>query len=157
MKDAVANWYLGVLPVLAHWRGGHSCLAGTAPFPAASGGFDVIKGPVVVRGEHEGEARPTTDAYLALLSEPLAHARLKNRPHWLECFAIRMGDGSVEATCRLDNRDWAPGQKLLADDARHWTGSTSSYDSRRQFLLMIPDGTGEPERPSFWSRLFRHG
>src|SRR3954465_4154700 len=28
VKDAVANWCLGVLPVLAHWKGGHSCLAG---------------------------------------------------------------------------------------------------------------------------------
>lgn len=157
VKDAVANWCLGVLPVLVHWRGGHTCFVGTSTFGTDSAGFEVIKGPIIARGESEGGAPPSTDTYLELLSEPLGKARLKNRLHWLECYAVRMSDGSVEATCRLDNKNWSPGQRLLIDEAQTWPGSTSSFDSRRQFLLLVPQSPGEPERPSFLSRLFGRG
>lgn len=153
----MANWCLGVLPVLARWKGGHSCFTGTSTFQATSGRFDVIIGPVVVRGEQEGGANPTTETYLGLLSGPLVHARIKKKLHWLECFAIRMNDGSVEATCRLDNKDWRPGQQLLVKDAANWPGSTPVFSSRRQFLLMVPDAAAGPERPSFWSRLIGKG
>jgi hypothetical protein len=163
--DAVANWFLGVLPVLARWRGDHSCLVGTTTFeaPAPSGprAFEVVKGPVVERGEHDGgpEAAPTTDGYLSLLAEPLRARKLDGTLHWLECFAIRSVDGSIDATCRLDNRDWPPGQQLLAADAADWPGSTPSFHSRRQFLLLVPQngGAGEPETRSFWARLFGRG
>jgi hypothetical protein len=164
-KDALAQWYLGVLPVLAHWRGAHSCFVGTATFelPASSGPatFDVIKGPVIVRGEHDaGEAgAPSTDAYLTLLAEPLRARPWKSRPHWLECFAMRMADGSCDATCRLDNLDWSPGNERLVADARTWPGSTPSYDSRRQFLLLLPQGSGSRDLPppSLLARLLRKG
>src|SRR5262249_47178556 len=97
-----------------------------------------------------------TDIYLSLLSGPLRDARLKGRRHWLECYAVRMADGSVDATCRLDNRDWAPGQERLLADARTWPGTTSMFDSRRQFLPMLPQGAENDEsKPrSFWWRLF---
>ena len=126
--------------------------------PSGPLAFDVIKGPVVERGEHDGgpDASPSTDSFLALLTEPLRGARLGRRKHWLECFAIRVADGSIEATCRLDNKDWAAGQKRLAADARAWPGRTSSFHSRRQFLLLVPQGPepDEPEPRSFWARLF---
>jgi hypothetical protein len=164
--EAAGHWYLGVLPVLAHWRGaGHSCFVGTTTLelPSSSGPltFDVIKGPVIERGEHDAgtDAAPSTDAYLSLLTEPLRGARLGRRRHWLECFAIRAVNGTIDATCRLDNRDWAPGKKRLADDARGWPGTTPSFHSRRQFLLLLPQGGGpeEPEPRSFWARLFGRG
>jgi hypothetical protein len=161
-KDAVAQWQLGVLPVLEHWRGGHTCLAGTRSFetpgPTGPRTFDVIMGPVVERGEHDGgeAALPSTDTYLSLLAEPLRARRLKSIPHWLECFAARSADGSIDATCRLDNRDWPAGQRLLDADARSWPGSTRSLHSRKQFLLVLPHGSGSRELAprSFWARLF---
>jgi hypothetical protein len=157
VEDATANWCAGVLPVLTHWRGGHGCLTGTETLRSPAGTFNVIKGPVVVRGEREGGSNPTIDDYLSLLSEPLVRARIGRRVPWLECFAIRMDDGSIEATCRLDNRDRAPGQRLLAADARRWPGTTPGFDSRRQLLLLVPEGESEPEPPSFWARLFGRG
>jgi hypothetical protein len=159
--DAVAQWCLGVLPVLALWRGEHSCLAGTAEFETPASPvplrFGVFRGGIVERGEHDGgpEAAPSTGHFLALLAEPLHSAGLRRRPHWLECFAIRSAGGSIDATCRLDNRDWKPGQRLLVDDAARWPGTTPTYHSRRQFLLLIPGGEERWEltAPSFWSRL----
>jgi hypothetical protein len=164
-KDALAQWYLGVLPVLVHWRGSHSCFVGTATFdsatPSGPATFDVIKGPVIVRGERDaGEAgAPSIDAYLTLLAEPLRSRQLKSRPHWLECYAMRGVDGSFDATCRLDNLDWTPGQQRLVSDTRGWPGSTPSYDSRRQFLLLLPQGSGSRDLPppSFLARLLRRG
>jgi hypothetical protein len=163
--EAAGHWCLGVLPVLAHWRGDHSCLVGTVRFdaPGRAGplSFDVVKGPVIERGEHDGgeAALPSTDTYLSLLSDPLRAARLKSKPHWLECFAIRQADDSIDATCRLDNKDWSPGKKLLMADAGGWLGRTPSYHSRRQFLLLLPQGGGaeETEPRSFWARLFGRG
>lgn len=160
--DAVAHWCLGVLPVLVYWRGDHSCLVSTTTFevPASSGpvAFDVLKGPIIERGEHNGgaDAAPPSDGYLTLLAERLRGARLKHKRHWLECFAIRTVDGSIDATCRLDNRDWTPGKQALAADAGGWPGATESFHSRRQFLLLVPQGNGEEEAEprSLWSRLF---
>jgi hypothetical protein len=164
-KDALAQWHLGVLPVLAHWRGSHSCFVGTATFdspsPAGPASFDVIKGPVIARGENDaGEpGTPTTDAYLTLLAEPLRAQQLTSRLHWLECYAMRMADGTFDATCRLDNRDWTPGKERLEADARGWPGSTPLYDSRRQFLLLLPQTSGSRDLPppSFLARLVRRG
>ncbi|WP_165248318.1 DUF6348 family protein [Paludisphaera soli] len=153
IKDAAANWCLGVLPVLARWKGGHSCLVAADSFLAPSGRFDVIAGPVVSRGECDGGTHPEVGAFLAMLGGPLARAKLKRRLHWLESFVIRTADGSIDATCRLDNKDWAPGRRILADDASRWPGATASYDSRRQFHLFVPEG-GEVERSSLWARLF---
>jgi hypothetical protein len=161
-NDAAAQWCLGVLPVLARGRGGHSCLVGetTCELPAGSGtlSFVVVQGPVIERGEHDGgtAAAPPPGGYVSLLSGPLRAGGLGNKLHWLECFAIRMADGSVDATCRLDNRDWAPGQQLLAADAGRWPGATPSFHSRRQFLLLLPGGSWpiEPATPSLWQRLF---
>jgi hypothetical protein len=164
-KDALAQWYLGVLPVLVHWRGSHSCFVGTGTFdsltPSGPATFDVIKGPVIVRGENDaGEAgAPSIGAYMTLLAEPLRSRQLKSRPHWLECYAMRGADGSFDATCRLDNWDWLPGKERLVADARCWPGCTPLYDSRRQFLLLLPQGSGSRDLPppSLMARLLRRG
>jgi hypothetical protein len=162
VNDAAAQWCLGVLPVLAQGRGGqHSCLVGKTAFevPTASGpvSFDILKGPFIECGEHDGgdAAAPSPDGYVSLLSEPLRALGLGGRLHWLECYAVRMVDGSVDATCRLDNKDWQVGKLLLMADVSRWPGATPSLHSRRQFLLLLPGGVWpeEPEPRTFWSRL----
>lgn len=158
--EIVAQWCLGVLPVLALWRGDHSCMVSTAAFEVPAGTFAVLLGPVAERGEHDGgeAALPSVEGYLSLLSEPLRAARLHKRLHWLECFAELSADGDIDATCRLDNRDWSAGQKLLVADAEGWQGKMPNYHSRRQFLLLVPQGgEEEPESRSLVARLFGRG
>jgi len=150
VNEVAAGWCMGVLPVLTQWRDEHTCLASTqrVEFNAARGTrlFDAILGPVVERGEHDASeaALPSVDDYLNLLAQPLCDASLPLADHWVECFAIRSADGSIDATCRLDNRDWRPGKQLLADDAAGWPGHTPTYHSRRQFLLLVPT----PDQPA---------
>ncbi|MBI5835009.1 MAG: hypothetical protein HZB16_22120 [Armatimonadetes bacterium] len=166
VNEVAAQWSLGVLPVLTQWRDEHTCLASTQPVefhgPRGSRRFQVILGPVAERGEHTaGEAAmPTVDGYLDMLTQPLCDSALTPALHWLECFAIRSADGSVDATCRLDNRDWRPGRQLLANDALGWPGTTPSFHSRRQFLLLVPEaeqGEEPPARPGLLGRLFGRG
>jgi len=160
-REAAATWALSVLPVLARWRGDHSCYVSTATLevPGSPGvSFEVLQGPVLEKGEHDGgeAGHPTVGAYLEMLGPSLRGAKLRRRKHWLECFASRSSDGSIDATCRLDNKDWNPGRKLLEADVRTWPGSTPSMHSRRQFMLLVPQGgeAEEPEPRSFWGRLF---
>ncbi len=166
VNEVAAQWSLGVLPVLCAWRDEHSCLASRERLefhgPRGSRTFEAIVGPVVERGEHDGgeAALPAVGHYLELLTQPLCDSGLTPALHWLECFAIRQADGSVDATCRLDNRDWRPGHKRLIDDALGWPGTTSSYHSRRQFLLLVPEASDEPAptaRPGFLARLLGRG
>ncbi len=48
--DAVAQWSLGVLPVLAQWRGKHSCFSTSGQVETQGGPFDLLAGPVIARG-----------------------------------------------------------------------------------------------------------
>lgn len=163
INETAAQWCFGVLPVLVAGCGEHTCLVSELTLELSTEShtwqFTALLGPVVERGEHDAgeDALPTVEGYLELLAKLLGQAKLPLGQHWLECFAIRSADGSVDATCRLDNRDWAPGQQALIPDANTWPGTTPSYHSRRQFILLLPAG-GEspapPARPGLFARLF---
>jgi len=155
MGQAIGQWCLSVLPVLAHWRGGHSCLSTTGTLS----GFDVLEGPVLSRqlpSTDEPTAPENIPRYETLLAEALTARRLKPRLHWIECYACRSADGSVDATCRLDNRDWTAGRQILVENLATWPPSDAMLDSRRGFLLLLPQGGKNDEFvvPSFWARLF---
>jgi hypothetical protein len=157
VADAVAQWVLGVLPVLAHWRGKHSCLAGARPLTTRGGPFDLLAGPVVARGVAEGDPQPAAEgadlvqASLTLLG----NQRFAQRLHWLELFTCKVIDGSVEATCRLNNHDWNPGKKALIDIANAWPATQEPMRSSRQFVMLLPK-KGDAQAitvPMIWSRL----
>ncbi len=165
INETAAQWCFGVLPVLVAGCGEHTCLVSQTSLELTTDThawqFTVLLGPVVERGEHDADedAMPTVEGYLKLLAEAIAQAQPPLGQHWLECFAIRSADGSIDATCRLDNRDWAPGRQTLARDATTWPGQTPSYHSRRQFILLLPAGGESPApkaRPGLFARLFGH-
>jgi hypothetical protein len=155
--DAVAQWTLGVLPVLAHWRGKHTCFT-SAGLIAQGKPFDLRAGPVIARGVPERDSPPPTfgDSLSDFLLEPFRNQRLAQRLHWLELFSCKFADGSADATCRLDNRDWLPGRKALMDIASAWPTTQEPMQSCRQFALLLPRN-GDAQQitvPTFWSRLF---
>jgi Family of unknown function (DUF6348) len=154
VTDAVGQWALGVLPVLAHWRGKHSCLSNPRALETRGGRFTVLAGPLVLRGHPDDEAPPEGGPFWGPL-EPVLRARpLAQRVHWLELFASKSGD-SVDATCRLNNRDWAAGQRVLADVASAWEAGDEPLRTCRQFALLVPQAgkLDEIRPPSFWDRL----
>src|SRR5258708_5032669 len=138
--DAVAQGALGVLPVLAHWRGKHSCFSASRQMETQGGPFDLLAGPVIARGRSEGESQAT--AGVASLSESLldvlSKQRYVQRLHWLEMFACKFDDESVDASCRLDNRDWTVGKRVLADVASAWPAASEPMQSSRQFAMLLP-------------------
>ncbi len=157
VTEAVAHWTLGVLPVLAQWRGQHSCLSGSRQLETRRGQFTLLAGPTIMRGRSEGDMPPaeSSDAFWQLL-EPVLRARpLTQRVQWLELFASKAGDGSVEATCRLNNRDWNAGRRLLENVASAWEIPQEPLRSCRQFAMLVPKegNTEEIIVPSFWDRV----
>jgi hypothetical protein len=156
--DAVAQWVVGVMPVLVHWRGKHSCLATSRQMETQGGLFDLLAGPVIARGRSEGDSPPATSD--ASLSESMRSAFRNQRPvqrlHWLELFCCKRADGSVDASCRLDNRNWTAGREVLVNIASAWPNSHEPLQSCRQFAMLLPkDGnTQEITVPTFWSWLF---
>lgn len=158
--DAVAQWTMGVLPVLASWRGKHSCFSNSRPIETGGGPFDLLEGPIAARGKAEENAPP---ANAVNLSEPLAgvlhNRRFSQRLHWMELYACKLHDGSVDATCRLDNRDWTAAQKILLDVASNWPPASGPIESTRQFAMLLPQ-KGDRQTimvPTFFSRLFGRG
>src|SRR5262249_1725484 len=151
------QWVLGVLPVLAHWRGKHSCLSGSRAAETRGGPFDVLAGPVIVRDQSGGGPQPASDvvSLVGPVVDVLSRSRLAQRLHWLGLFACKFDDGSVDATCRWGNRDWLAGKKTLLDICAAWPATQQPMYSRRQFVMLLPQkGDAQSIRlPTIWSRL----
>jgi hypothetical protein len=94
-------------------------------------------------------------SFSAPLLPVLRNQRLAQRLHWLELFACKFDDGSVDATCRLDNRDWFDGKNVLVNAASAWPTTKEPMQSCRQFVMLLPKNgdTQEITLPTFWSRL----
>lgn len=155
---AMRQWAIGVLPVLCVYRGAHTCLAeDDGEFIAGhSGRFKLLSGPIIELGSHTGEQKPLPDEYAIELESLLENEKLRRRLHWVEAYANRMGPGHTPfiSTCRLDNRDWLPGQNALLSLAQSWPGQVIGLHSRRQFFLLVPEGEGAYEKtPGFWGRM----
>jgi hypothetical protein len=157
VADAVVQWVLGVLPVLAQWRGKHTCFSTSRQIETQGGAFDLLTGPLIVRGRSEADAEHATEGmrFPEPLLDVLRSRRLAPRVHWLELFACKFQDGSVDATCRLNNRDWAVGKKVLLALASTWPTTQEPMQSCRQFALLLPKNgnTQDILQPTLWARL----
>jgi hypothetical protein len=151
--DAVGQWVLGVLPVLAHWRGKHACLSEASAVETAGGRFDLLAGPTIVRGggDPEEHAQPFSE----LMRPALGGRKLAQRVHWLEFFACSSDDGSIDATCRLNNRDWSSGRQVLEQVASSWAPGEEPMHTCRQFAMLLPQqgDTQTIAAATFWQRL----
>jgi hypothetical protein len=58
---------------------------------------------------------------------------------WIESFAARYySDRKVDATCRLNNKDFDQGRDALMSWAAGWPETGASILTKRQFLLFEP-------------------
>lgn len=154
-RNAMGQWVLGVLPVLALWREQHSCLATDTMVETKAGRFHMLAGPMVMRNLESDEGADPTGGFADSLKPLIQAKKWKNRVHWIELFSSRMGDGGVDATCRLNNRDWSPGKQVLLGLPQRWPASTESIQTCRQFQMLIPaDGDRQALiLPTFFERL----
>ncbi len=162
IRESLANYAGNVIPVLAQWKTGHNCLVDVSQTELKGRGgplrFEVIGGPLTCRGltdptESGGDG---LECYVPRMTAALRETTVTNTLHWLECFGGKQRTGEVNATCRLDNRDWRPGQRLLEADAKTWPPADVPLQSRRQFIMLIPKDPDlqEPPSKSFIARLF---
>jgi hypothetical protein len=156
VEDAVAQWTLGVLPVLAQWRGHHSCLSTPAAVETRAGVFEILRGPTIARGVAEETAAPVhCGGLMGSLIDMLRAARPAKRLHWLELFACKFENTEVDATCRLNNHDWPTATRTLKGVANGWPAGGTPMRSQRQFVLLRPQGDSAQEiiLPTIWGRL----
>src|SRR5262249_52630575 len=122
-----------------------------------SGRFELLAGPVIDWGHDEVEpSAPRADVFPAEIVSPLfQRAKLLRRLHWLECYACKMPDGSTDATCRWNNKDWPAGQRELEQITAGWRDTNGALRSTRQFALLVPkpEGAQEIVLPTLWNRL----
>ncbi len=156
-ESAVGQWVAGVLPVLTAWRGEHTCFVSREPFESAGPRFDALPGPLIARnleGEGTESGGPPPSLYEAV-KPSLASMRLLSRVHWIELYTGKSPDGSINATCRLNNRDWMPGQRVLEQVAQPWAPVPLGLRTCRQFALLVPPGAKDGALPqiTLWQRL----
>lgn len=149
-RDAASQWTVGVYPVIQTWlTRTHDCRVGSSQMVVAlqdTGdrfGWRVHLGPVIGRlygtRDTDRELGPLdqNEIYQALfnvVAEFAAHQTL----FWLECFAIKHPDGSVDATCRMHNENWPEGYEALLAYAASWPDTRGCTLSKRQFIMFEP-------------------
>jgi Family of unknown function (DUF6348) len=161
VASAALQWTAGVLPALALWRNEHSCLASDRTIDTKNGVFQLVAGPVIARGVGDNSTEHATQQaeFPDLLIDLTRTTRFAPRVHWIESFASKFTDGAVDATCRLDNRDWNEARQLLNAAALGWPPNKEPLQTLRQFTLLIPQNgnTQDIILPSFWKRVFGRG
>src|SRR5215510_12369335 len=52
----------------------------------------------------------------------------------IRLLAMRNGDGSAQADCRVNGEDWQAGQRALCDCARTWPDA--GFEVRKQYVVL---------------------
>ena len=155
VNNAIGQWIGGVLPVLAVWREQHSCLARDNEITIKGGRFHRLSGPIIARNLEVADDPAPLERFSSCLIPTLQPKNFKLRVHWLEMFASRYRDGAVDATCRLNNRDWPAGKQVLMQQPAGWPPSQEIMQTCRQFQMLVPvDGDRQSiAMPTFFERL----
>jgi len=147
-RDAARQWIMGVFPALRSYLKPHqhNCeiKKGTVDVDVPATGerykWSVHLPPAICRRYGDCDFQPKVDdteifvAIFDAVSQHASHASL----FWLECFAVRNPDGSVDATCRYNNNIWPAGQEALMSWASTWPDTKGCMLSKRQFLIFEP-------------------
>jgi len=147
-RDASNQWCLGVLPALLTYvtqtdqRGdvekAHMIVA--VDETGEQFGWTVYLPPILSRayGGSPSLDEPEQSAMFKALFDSIHPFAAHKTLFWLECFAARYPERQVDATCRLNNADWAEGRNALLAWATSWQEPGDGILSRRQFLLFKP-------------------
>jgi hypothetical protein len=150
--DAASQWAMGVLPVIVSYiLRSHVCEVEKLPMIVGVEdsqeryGWTAHLGPVIGRAfGGSGSA----DSLLGDLSQsaayiPVFHVLHPHAAHrslmWIETFAARYyTEGKVDATCRLNNKDFEEGRRALMGWASNWETTGAALLTKRQFVLFEP-------------------
>jgi Family of unknown function (DUF6348) len=159
--DAASQWVLGVLPVIISFMlRSHVCEIEKTPVIVGVQdsneryGWTVHLGPVIARA-YGTSADKFDEAQLGDLSRsaafnPVFHAIHPYAAHkslmWVESFAARyFRDCKVDATCRLNNKDFDEGREASLGWAIEWPDTGVAMLSKRQFLFFESTPVGQLE------------
>ncbi len=153
-QNAADQWSNGVLSTVAHrfgWLPGDLGVE-TSNLVAAQGddtfGFRIHIGPLQMRvwGDGPSPKLPPASALLAAILTEVTDAVSTRRTMWLECFAVRYANGTLDATCRLTNEEWLLGEDALCRYATQWPDIGPRTWSQRQFLFFDPKDPSDLDR-----------
>jgi hypothetical protein len=152
-RDAARQWVMGVLPALLSFRQPRqdicqmSRVTIEAPEPY---GWSIHMPPLLCRRYGKCDFQPEIDntEVFGVVFEAVNDCGSRESMFWLECFAVRNPDGSVDATCRYNNRDWPEGQRALLHWASTWPGADGCIVTKRQFLIFEPVPIDELSPPA---------
>lgn len=66
----------------------------------------------------------------------------------LRFYAMRNEDGTAEADCRINGRDWEPGRQALIEYARRWPGTGFEFRKQYGVIQSVNGPFEEATRPS---------
>lgn len=149
--DAADQWLSGVFPVVQSWltQATHVCSVTKAQMivsvreTSERFGWSVHLGPILTRVYGaSGLSYTPPDVRADVVFGSVFDTLHPMAPHttlfWLECFAVRYPDGTLDATARFHNEDWPDGREALLVWASQWPSTEGCILSRRQFLLFEP-------------------
>jgi hypothetical protein len=149
--DAAKQWALGVLPVLVSYMlRSHVCEVEKMPLVVGVQdsneryGWTVHLGPVIGRSYGVANAQfdetQLGDLTRSAAFNPIFHVVHPYATHtrlmWIESFAARYFlNRKVDATCRLNNKDFQEGRESLLSWAEEWPDTGVPFLTKRQFVL----------------------
>jgi len=108
-------------------------------------GWTAHLGPVIGRafGGSGSAHSPLGDLSQSATYIPVFHVLHPHAAHrslmWIETFAARYyTEGKVDATCRLNNKDFEEGRRALMGWASNWETTGAALLTKRQFVLFEP-------------------
>jgi|GEM_PF-2468690 len=159
--DAGHQWAVGVFPVVVSYVLDQD-VEGVETSPMIVGVQDtnekyawvVYIGPVVDRVYCEdeyveldkGELDPFA-AYKPIFDAVHPYAA-HNKLMWIESFSAKYPDGEVDATCKLNNKNWVEGRNALLNWSSVWPDTKGNLLSKRQFLIFKPTAISELQSKS---------
>jgi hypothetical protein len=147
-RETAGQWLEGVFPVLHSVYSENEQEAGVAMSELITAdeesgqkyGWRVHLGPVLLRvfGEGDEPGSPGAADFASCLKAEISCLDVADELFWLECFASRDPDGTVDADCRLNNIEWPEGVSGLLTWANTWPFTPTQMVTKRQLIIFEP-------------------
>jgi hypothetical protein len=156
-RDAARQWIMGVFPAIRSYQQPleHICevkkgkIEVDVPATGERYKWSVHVPPVICRryGDCDGQLKVDNREIFVAIIDAVSQCASHDSLFWLECFAMRNPDGSIDATCRYNNNVWKTGQEALMSWASTWPDTGGCILSKRQFLIFEPVPVDELSSP----------